>query len=76
VAAIPHMNPLGGGLGAYSRIKFLKFQAQKCNFLHSEHLNVRGWFCGGGGQRGSRGGYLACMLKKGLDCAFKTNEYV
>jgi hypothetical protein len=38
---------------------------------------VRGWFCGGGGgQRGSRGGYLACMLKKGLDCAFKTNEYV
>jgi hypothetical protein len=26
-----------GGLGAYSPRKFLKFEARKCHFLHSEH---------------------------------------
>jgi hypothetical protein len=28
-----------GGLGAYSPIKFLKFEEWKCHFLHSEHPN-------------------------------------
>ena len=71
MAAIPHMNPLGGGgLGAYSRIKFLKFQAQKCNFLHSEHLNVRGWFCGGGGAKGESRGVFSLYVKKGPGLCF------
>jgi hypothetical protein len=34
------MNGVGGGLGVFSPRTFLRFEAQKCHFLHSEHPNL------------------------------------